>query len=74
MGSVGVSSSRSTSVIPHGGTPGVGEDAKMDMDEVEVDGELRDIDDDKLYCVCRSMYDEDRLMIACDRWVLYLLF
>lgn len=25
--------------------------------------------DDKLYCVCKSLYDEDRVMIACDRYV-----
>ncbi|KAF9499712.1 hypothetical protein BDN71DRAFT_1350382, partial [Pleurotus eryngii] len=24
-------------------------------------------DDDKLYCVCKTKYDEDRVMIACDR-------
>ncbi|KZP31308.1 hypothetical protein FIBSPDRAFT_724901, partial [Athelia psychrophila] len=23
--------------------------------------------DDKLYCVCKTRYDEDRVMIACDR-------
>ncbi|KAH8120353.1 hypothetical protein DFH11DRAFT_1559697 [Phellopilus nigrolimitatus] len=26
-----------------------------------------DEDDDKLYCVCKTKYDEDRVMIACDR-------
>lgn len=24
-------------------------------------------DDDKLYCVCKTKYDEDRFMIACDK-------
>lgn len=24
--------------------------------------------DDKLYCVCKTRYDEDRVMIACDRY------
>ena len=23
--------------------------------------------DDKLYCICKTTYDEDRVMIACDR-------
>ena len=23
--------------------------------------------DDKLYCICKTSYDEDRVMIACDR-------
>ncbi|KAL5495236.1 SPP1 [Sanghuangporus weigelae] len=26
-----------------------------------------DPDKDKLYCICRTQYDEDRVMIACDR-------
>ncbi|KAL5534210.1 hypothetical protein ACEPAG_672 [Sanghuangporus baumii] len=26
-----------------------------------------DADKDKLYCICRTQYDEDRVMIACDR-------
>ena len=24
-------------------------------------------EDDKLYCICKTKYDEDRVMIACDR-------
>ena len=35
--------------------------------EVEVDAS--DKEDDKLYCVCKTQYDEDRMMIACDRSV-----
>jgi len=27
--------------------------------------------DDKLYCVCETKYDEDRFMIACDRFVFF---
>ena len=23
--------------------------------------------DDKLYCICKTNYDEDKVMIACDR-------
>jgi hypothetical protein len=26
--------------------------------------------DDKVYCVCRSQYEEGKAMIACDRYVL----
>lgn len=35
----------------------------------EDDAEKSDEDDadDKLYCVCKTAYDEDRVMIACDR-------
>ena len=29
--------------------------------------------DDKLYCVCETKYDEDRFMIACDRFVLFTI-
>ena len=33
-------------------------------------GELvADAADDKLYCICKTSYDEDRVMIACDRCV-----
>ena len=48
---------------------GVGGDAlesKMDVDNKEEDeGKMEE--DDKLYCVCKTRYDEDRVMIACDR-------
>lgn len=27
------------------------------------------VDDDKLYCICKTKYDEDRFMIACDKYV-----
>ena len=26
-----------------------------------------DDEDNKLYCICQTHYDEDRVMIACDR-------
>lgn len=29
---------------------------------------MEDVVDDKLYCVCKTGYDEDRVMIACDRY------
>lgn len=35
--------------------------------EDEKDEEGKEVDD-RLYCVCRSLYDEDRVMIACDRY------
>ena len=31
--------------------------------------EVDDADKDKLYCICRTQYDEDRVMIACDRYL-----
>lgn len=49
--------SRSTSVIPGA------------VDDVVLEPEADDSDkeDGKLYCVCKTRYDEDRMMIACDR-------
>lgn len=44
------------------------------MPGAEADGDApvkaeiaHDEDDSKLYCVCKSGYDEDKVMIACDR-------
>lgn len=53
------SRSRSTSVMP--AVDGKEETAPV----AEVD--VSDKEDDKLYCVCKTQYDEDRMMIACDR-------
>ncbi|KAK7694611.1 hypothetical protein QCA50_001797 [Cerrena zonata] len=50
------SRSRSTSVMP-------GEVGKEGAPEPEEEAVV----DDKLYCVCKTPYDEDRVMIACDR-------
>lgn len=49
--------SRSTSVIP------------VAVDDVvpEPEADESDKEDGKLYCVCKTRYDEDRMMIACDR-------
>ncbi|EMD41831.1 hypothetical protein CERSUDRAFT_110395 [Gelatoporia subvermispora B] len=51
--------SRSASVMPGASVP------------PEVDGKgdqgKENTVDDKLYCVCKTNYDEDRVMIACDR-------
>ncbi|GBE78286.1 hypothetical protein SCP_0111690 [Sparassis crispa] len=55
----GTSRSRSTSAMPGGS---VGPEGKG-----QVDGEDGADTDDKLYCVCKTSYDEDRVMIACDR-------
>ncbi|KAJ3511298.1 hypothetical protein NLJ89_g4178 [Agrocybe chaxingu] len=62
------SRSRSTSVMP-GGSASVGpesEPVKAEKQEEEEDSDAAN-DDDKLYCVCKTKYDEDRFMIACDR-------
>ncbi|KAF8642408.1 hypothetical protein AX16_009673 [Volvariella volvacea WC 439] len=58
----GASRSRSASVKPLGADT-------MDVAE-EVDeraGSESSVEDDKLYCLCKTKYDEDRFMIACDR-------
>ena len=49
--------SRSTSVIP----------GAVDDVVPEPEADESDKEDDKLYCVCKTRYDEDRMMIACDR-------
>jgi len=56
-GTVNDARSRSTSVML-----GAVEDVAP---EPEVDDS--DKEDDRLYCVCKTRYDEDRMMIACDR-------
>lgn len=56
----GASRSRSTSVMP-------GADGDKEVDDAADPG------DDKLYCICKTSYDEDRVMIACDRYVPCLL-
>ena len=40
--------------------------AKVDEEKPEAVAE----EDDKLYCICKTGYDEDRVMIACDRYIL----
>ncbi|KAH7931017.1 hypothetical protein BV22DRAFT_1027782 [Leucogyrophana mollusca] len=51
------SRSRSASVMP----------TEAQAEEVEAEVDEDDMEDDKLYCVCKTGYDEDRVMIACDR-------
>ena len=53
------SRSRSTSAMP-------GETGK---EGAPAEPEEEPVVDDKLYCVCKTPYDEDRVMIACDRYV-----
>lgn len=45
--------------------PVTGETA--DVKEVE-----RDELDDKVYCICKTEYEEGKVMIACDRFVILL--
>ena len=35
--------------------------------------EVEPEEDDRLYCICKTTYDEDRVMIACDRYVYQFL-
>jgi COMPASS component SPP1 len=60
------SRSRSTSTMPGGSADPEGDPKAEKQEEEESDGH----EDDKLYCVCKTKYDEDRFMIACDRRVL----
>ncbi|KAJ7038152.1 hypothetical protein C8F04DRAFT_1089730 [Mycena alexandri] len=58
------SRSRSTSVMPGGS---VGPDGSEKPEDEEEEAALVAAEDDKLYCVCKTKYDEDRFMIACDK-------
>ncbi|KAL5535553.1 SPP1 [Sanghuangporus sanghuang] len=74
-GDGGPSRSRSHSVIPRASVdPETHRDKTAKEDEEK--GKEKDApaleppddpDKDKLYCICRTQYDEDRVMIACDR-------
>ncbi|PSR72370.1 hypothetical protein PHLCEN_2v11713 [Hermanssonia centrifuga] len=56
----GGSRSRSTSVIPAAEVDKKGR-ASNEAEEQDTAA------DDRLYCICKTSYDEDRVMIACDR-------
>jgi COMPASS component SPP1 len=75
----GAARSRSTSamggVVPDNIKAENEKDKEHEPAAVEGDGaEGEGKEDDKLYCVCKTRYDEDRVMIACDRCVLFLQF
>src|SRR5260221_10344193 len=61
------SGSRPTSVVP-GGTPTGEVEAAKSAREEEEEEEEADNEDDKLYCLCKTKYDESRFMIACDKY------
>lgn len=67
------SGSRSASVVPgsgiSGGTPVGDVDVVKAEKQEEEEEDVVDNDDDKLYCLCKTKYDENRFMIACDRCV-----
>ncbi|KAH8835781.1 hypothetical protein DL96DRAFT_1455440 [Flagelloscypha sp. PMI_526] len=59
------SRSRSTSVLPKDVASPVPPDS-----ELQIESDEKDVDhasSDKLYCICQTPYDEDKVMIACDR-------
>ena len=58
--------SRSTSAMPSGSVAPEGDTKNLEKDQ-ELEAEEEGNDDDKLYCVCKTKYNEDRVMIACDR-------
>lgn len=57
--------SRSTSAMPVSRTPGA---ENRPPGEAELD-EAEERMEDKLYCICKTGYDDERVMIACDRCV-----
>ncbi|KAJ3576668.1 hypothetical protein NP233_g296 [Leucocoprinus birnbaumii] len=59
---VTTSRSRSTSVMPTGSV-----EPEVERKSEEKEEESEEAADDKLYCVCKTKYDEERVMIACDR-------
>lgn len=62
------SRSRSISVMPGGS---VGPDSSEKQDDDDQDVLAAAAGDDKLYCVCKTKYDEDRFMIACYKCVFW---
>ncbi|KDQ16235.1 hypothetical protein BOTBODRAFT_30954 [Botryobasidium botryosum FD-172 SS1] len=58
------SRSRSVSVMP---SPAVKEEQQAKDAYEEIEGMVEEKKDDSLYCICRTHYDEDNVMIACDR-------
>jgi COMPASS component SPP1 len=72
-----VARSRSTSTMA-GGSAALETDSKVEgVKDLDLENdEAGEKEEDKLYCVCKTRYDEDRVMIACDRcvslgWTLY---
>ena len=59
--------SRSTSVMPVSTTPVPGSENRP-PGEAEPDDD-EDGMEDKLYCICNTKYDDEKVMIACDRCV-----
>ncbi|KAJ3985643.1 hypothetical protein F5890DRAFT_1508673 [Lentinula detonsa] len=55
--------SRSTSAHPAGS---VGPEVDGQAKEEDKEEEKEEEEDDKLYCLCKTKYDEDKPMIACD--------
>jgi COMPASS component SPP1 len=53
--------------MPGGSAPEGADAVKPEKQEEEEDSDAGNDDDDKLYCVCKTKYDEDRFMIACDK-------
>ena len=54
-----------------GGSAALEADCKVEgvKDPDPENDEAEEKEEDKLYCVCKTRYDEDRVMIACDRCV-----
>ncbi|KAK2461885.1 hypothetical protein APHAL10511_006348 [Amanita phalloides] len=63
VSSTAASRSRSASVMPSGSVGPESDSKNLENEEI-IDAPT---DDDKLYCVCKTKYDEDRVMIACDK-------
>ncbi|KAF5314131.1 hypothetical protein D9611_006888 [Ephemerocybe angulata] len=69
------SRSRSTSAMPvvddvaHTPASSVPDEkvTKAEKQEEEEDSDAANEDDNRLYCVCKTKYDQERCMIACDR-------
>lgn len=62
--------SRSHSVMPRASVDPEGQrekSAKEEEAKAKAVEEAEAEEDNKLYCICKTKYDEDRVMIACDR-------
>jgi len=53
--------------MPRAGSAGPEGDQEMDKEPENEEDE--DATEDKLYCICKTSYDDEKVMIACDRCV-----
>lgn len=61
------SSTRGRSASETPGPSTVGERSTPAPTDAAVEEDVEEEEDTKLYCVCRTLYDDEKIMIACDK-------